>query len=354
MITRAEGNAYYAEELLAASSAGTQLPAGLADLLLARMERLSAAAQQVLRTAAVTGRRVDDELVSAPRGSTSWSTTTRSARRSPISCWSRTASRATRSGTRCCARPSTPTCCQASAPGCTRGSPTCSRTSGAWPRCRARPRSWRTTAWPAMTSRARSRPRCRPARRRERLAAPAEAHRHYDQALSLWERVTDPGEDRRGRARQAGVLVGGSAPRTAATPRAPPASCAGCSGTCDEDADRKLLCRVQERLSYFLNDLGEDAAAVAVGAGGRRRAARRPADLGARQGARDARAGAARVPRSRRGAGAGPSRRRSGRAGRWGAVGRGRRPGDAGPDQRAVWEDRRRDRDVQHRAPAGS
>src|SRR5262249_27895423 len=26
----------------------------------------------------------------------------------------------------------------------------------------------------------------------ERLAAPAEAHRHYDQALSLWDRVSDP------------------------------------------------------------------------------------------------------------------------------------------------------------------
>src|SRR5215470_10534965 len=74
MITRAEGNAYYAEELLAASmgsaqgSSRSQLPAGLADLLLARMERLSQAAQQVLRTAAVTGRRVDDELVRRASG----------------------------------------------------------------------------------------------------------------------------------------------------------------------------------------------------------------------------------------------------------------------------------------------
>src|SRR4029077_735357 len=39
-ITRAEGNAYYAEELLAASSSASGLPAGLADLLLARTERL--------------------------------------------------------------------------------------------------------------------------------------------------------------------------------------------------------------------------------------------------------------------------------------------------------------------------
>ena len=68
LITRAEGNAYYAEELLAASSAGGELPAGLADLLLARTERLSPAAQQVLRAAAVTGRRVDDELARQASG----------------------------------------------------------------------------------------------------------------------------------------------------------------------------------------------------------------------------------------------------------------------------------------------
>jgi DNA-binding CsgD family transcriptional regulator/tetratricopeptide (TPR) repeat protein len=80
LIRRAEGNAYYAEELLAAASrpgrlaagtsggAGPELPAGLADLLLARTERLSAAAQQVLRVAAVTGRHVDDELVMRASG----------------------------------------------------------------------------------------------------------------------------------------------------------------------------------------------------------------------------------------------------------------------------------------------
>src|SRR6201999_208094 len=28
----------------------------------------------------------------------------------------------------------------------------------------------------------------------ERLGAPAEAHRHYDQALALWERVAEPGK----------------------------------------------------------------------------------------------------------------------------------------------------------------
>src|SRR6266699_3652444 len=73
IVARAEGNAYYAEELLAASVGGDpadrhSLPAGLAALLLSRVEQLSDAAQRVLRTAAVAGRRADDELVRAASG----------------------------------------------------------------------------------------------------------------------------------------------------------------------------------------------------------------------------------------------------------------------------------------------
>jgi DNA-binding NarL/FixJ family response regulator len=73
IVARAEGNAYYAEELLAASVGGDRtersaLPAGLAALLLSRVEQLSDAAQQVLRAAAVAGRKADDELVAAASG----------------------------------------------------------------------------------------------------------------------------------------------------------------------------------------------------------------------------------------------------------------------------------------------
>jgi DNA-binding CsgD family transcriptional regulator len=68
LVGRAEGNAYYAEELLTASSCtdGT-LPTGLAALLLSRVERLSDPAQQVLRAAAVAGGGADD-LVRAASG----------------------------------------------------------------------------------------------------------------------------------------------------------------------------------------------------------------------------------------------------------------------------------------------
>ncbi len=73
IVARAEGNAYYAEELLAASVGGDPadrqaLPAGLAALLLSRVEQLSDAAQRVLRAAAVAGRKADDELVRAASG----------------------------------------------------------------------------------------------------------------------------------------------------------------------------------------------------------------------------------------------------------------------------------------------
>jgi DNA-binding NarL/FixJ family response regulator len=71
IVASAEGNAYYAEELLAALShaaGGPALPAGLAALLMSRVERVSDAAQQVLRAAAVAGRRAGDHLIRAASG----------------------------------------------------------------------------------------------------------------------------------------------------------------------------------------------------------------------------------------------------------------------------------------------
>lgn len=71
IVERAEGNAYYAEELLAAATASGPsgaLPSGLAALLLSRVERAPDEAQQVLGTVAVAGRRASDELVRAASG----------------------------------------------------------------------------------------------------------------------------------------------------------------------------------------------------------------------------------------------------------------------------------------------
>lgn len=64
---RSEGNPFYAGELYSADpqvrDGAAELPSGLADLLLSRVERLSDGGQRVVRVAAVAGRRVDDELV---------------------------------------------------------------------------------------------------------------------------------------------------------------------------------------------------------------------------------------------------------------------------------------------------
>ncbi|MEV4788828.1 AAA family ATPase [Streptomyces tuirus] len=64
IVERAEGNAFYAEELLAATDTESGgVPSGLADVLLIRFEQLSETGQQVLRTAAVAGRRVEHDLL---------------------------------------------------------------------------------------------------------------------------------------------------------------------------------------------------------------------------------------------------------------------------------------------------
>jgi len=69
VLARSEGNAYFAEELLAAGLANdTALPTALADVLLARLEQLSPAVQRVARVAAVAGRRVSHSLLQAATG----------------------------------------------------------------------------------------------------------------------------------------------------------------------------------------------------------------------------------------------------------------------------------------------
>ena len=65
VVERAEGNAFFVEELVGAA-AGTHddaLPADLAELLLVRLDRLDESARQVVRAASVAGRRVTHELL---------------------------------------------------------------------------------------------------------------------------------------------------------------------------------------------------------------------------------------------------------------------------------------------------
>ena len=62
---RAEGNPFFAEELLTLGEEGRGLPATVRDLLLARLEALAPATRQVLRTASVTGREIPHRLLEA-------------------------------------------------------------------------------------------------------------------------------------------------------------------------------------------------------------------------------------------------------------------------------------------------
>ena len=65
LYARAQGNALYTEELLAASADTGELPATLRDALLGRFERLPSAAQEVVRVAAVAERPIGHALLEA-------------------------------------------------------------------------------------------------------------------------------------------------------------------------------------------------------------------------------------------------------------------------------------------------
>ena len=65
IVTRAEGNAFFAEELVAAELGARGLPDDLADLLLVRLDRLDDDGKGVVRAAAVAGRRVPHAMLSA-------------------------------------------------------------------------------------------------------------------------------------------------------------------------------------------------------------------------------------------------------------------------------------------------
>ncbi|NYJ03061.1 DNA-binding CsgD family transcriptional regulator/tetratricopeptide (TPR) repeat protein [Nocardioides thalensis] len=67
IIARADGNAFFVEELVAAGG-GDWVPDDLADLLLVRLDHLSEAARQVVRVASVAGRKVTHDLLLAASG----------------------------------------------------------------------------------------------------------------------------------------------------------------------------------------------------------------------------------------------------------------------------------------------
>ncbi len=98
----------------------------------------------------------------------------------------------------------------------------------------------------------------RAAQEAERLAAPAEAHRHYDAALALWERVSEPeklaGQDRGTLAFHSAIAAAhsGDVPRAVQQLRR-------LAGFLTEGSDPVLASRAYERLAYFLLEISEVA-----------------------------------------------------------------------------------------------
>jgi DNA-binding CsgD family transcriptional regulator/tetratricopeptide (TPR) repeat protein len=265
LITRAEGNAYYAEELLEASASGSELPAGLADLLLARTEKLSPEAQQVLRAAAVTGRRVDDELARQAAGlaGPEYDDAVREAVAHQLLVPDGEQGYAFRHAL----------LREAIYGDLLPGERT--RLHGRLAELLADER--RLTGIPGTAAElahhslaSHDIPGAFAAsvaagREAEKLAAPAEAHRHYDLALSLWERVEDP-------EKLSGMNRGKLAFRSALTaaddgdiPRAVQQLRRLISFLVEDGhEDPVLFSRASERLSYFLLDVDEDDAAIAA------------------------------------------------------------------------------------------
>jgi DNA-binding CsgD family transcriptional regulator/tetratricopeptide (TPR) repeat protein len=278
VISRAEGNAYYAEELLTAAPAGlpdgrpaagadvdssTGLPAGLSDLLLARMERLSAPAQRVLRVAAVAGRHVDDELVMRASGldAAEYEEATREAVAARLLVLDGDRGLAfrhalLREAIYADLLPGERTRLHGLLAELLADESRLGRVAG----------SAGELAYHALASHdipAAFAASVQAGAEAERLAAPAEAHRHYDLALSLWERVTDPeklGGMERGDLGLRSALAAadaGDISRAAHQLRR-------LLAFIDPAASPKLTSRANQRLAVFLLDLDMDAAALAA------------------------------------------------------------------------------------------
>jgi DNA-binding NarL/FixJ family response regulator len=267
IIRRAEGNAYYAEELLAASTCDSDLPAGLAELLLARLQRLSPNGQRVVHAAAVAGRRVDDDLVRLACGldETDYEQAVREAVAHQLLVPDGEDGYAFRHAL-------------------LREAAYADLLPGERTRLHARLAELladevRLNAVPGTAAELAHHSLAshdipgafsasvRAGREADHLAAPAEAHRHYDQALALWDRVTDP-------EKLAGMQRGWLAFESATS--------AAASGDLHRAvqqlerllsyvtvADDPVLCsKANERLAYYLLDVGDGEAAMAAARAG--------------------------------------------------------------------------------------
>ncbi|MFI6501269.1 AAA family ATPase [Nonomuraea typhae] len=243
IVHRADGNPFYAEELYAALSEGETFPDGLASLLMSRVELLSEPGQRVLRAAAVAGRRVEDMLL-------------REVSALPLADFeeavreivSRGLMRVDGYGYAFRHALLQETVYTDLLPG------ERTRLHAAFAALLTSPAELAHHHLAGHDLAGALRASAEAGREAERLGAPAEAHRHYDQALSLWERVPDAAElareSRGDLAFRSAIMAADSGDNHRAVAQLrvlPPMS------------------PVYERLSYYLAELGQDEAAVQAG-----------------------------------------------------------------------------------------
>jgi DNA-binding NarL/FixJ family response regulator len=262
IVARAEGNAYYAEELLAASVGSDPgrrdiLPAGLAALLLNRVEQLSDPTQRVLRAAAVAGRKADDELVRAASGlaAAEYEGAVREAVAHQLLVPDGTEGYVfrhalLREAVYADLLPGERTRLHA-----TMSSLLADEQRLAMPGTAAELAQHCLASHDIPGAFAAS---VRAGEDAEQLGAPAEAHRHYDQALALWERVTEP-EKTAGMARgKLGLLSATNAADSGDTERAVHLLRRLRQVLADQaeqggpPVDVKLASRIGERLAFHL------------------------------------------------------------------------------------------------------
>ncbi|GAA3206752.1 helix-turn-helix transcriptional regulator [Actinocorallia longicatena] len=254
---RSEGNAFYAGELF---DAGDDLPTGLVDLLLAKVERLSDDAQQVVRVASVAGQRIDDSMLREM--SELEEDRCERALRELVShrllephgegyVFRHALLREAVYGD---LLPGENTRLHAAFAACLVG--------------RGRPAE---LAYHSLA--AHDLPRAFAAsveagREAIRIGAPNEAHVHYDRALALWERVPGPAEaagtDRVHLALQAVTAEALSGEVRRAVHRLETLRDLLRGGRSGAEPDPLLLTEVLERLAYYLSDLDRDDESVVV------------------------------------------------------------------------------------------
>jgi DNA-binding CsgD family transcriptional regulator len=266
LVERSEGNAYYAEELLAATGREmrqrsmpdtslaemSELPDSLAALLLSRVEQVSDEAQRVLRAAAVAGRRASDDLVRAAAGvsDAEFDDAVREAVAHQLLVPDSDGYRFRHALLR-----------EAVYNDLLPGERT--RLHAAFAALLAKG-SAAELAYHCMASHdipgalAAS---VRAGKSAERMAAPAEAHRHYEEALGLWERVPDA-EELTGVSRlKVAFWSAHAAGDSGDVPRAVQQFRRAWSAM-PPDADPQMRSRIGERLAYYLLQIDKPGAAA--------------------------------------------------------------------------------------------